>query len=275
MSKSSNEKQKFSDAKAYLDDLKRIEEAAEKDKMRVCDWADPEDYVTWRRLDNQQNRTQILDRLVPDRKCSWCERIWPGMRSWVINKEKTQAICRSCYFRHLFNDKDVRKDVYFMNVNLFEKTLRYKIDGVKLRFSRKHIDMTQEEFGRSVEWNSQYQGFLECGRRLSVNEQKMSLIMSVFEQMVKEDDDEAHELVAGIIKEVEERYLINHVPLRAARMIAGVSQAELSRRIGCRSAMMHTLEAGKVKTINKVKKNRILSVFYNRYKIRTRDFPIT
>lgn len=42
-------------------------------------------------------RREALDRLVPDRRCPRCARVFTASRSWVLRHDR--AVCRSCHWK--------------------------------------------------------------------------------------------------------------------------------------------------------------------------------
>lgn len=58
------------------------------------DWEDVNEYRRDRYL---AGRIKLLDKLVPKRICPRCGKFFPSRMSWVVNKQKTIAVCRSCF----------------------------------------------------------------------------------------------------------------------------------------------------------------------------------
>ena len=71
--------------KEQRDILRGIEEAEKslvKQLQKSCDWHNPEDVAEYKQEKRGIKRTNVLDRLVPDRKCSRCYYVKTGRKEW-------------------------------------------------------------------------------------------------------------------------------------------------------------------------------------------------
>lgn len=88
-----------------------VETHREAEKAR----GDTKDYIPGsgrpRHVRRAEKRATDLLRLVPkDGKCPICRKIVTSSRSWVLKKHiQFQAICRSCWFKHLETRKEGKK----------------------------------------------------------------------------------------------------------------------------------------------------------------------
>lgn len=98
----------FWDVEQKLKGLEAAEKRHDRFVRRRCDWDDPTDVAYMKRMDRNDVRQALLDKLVPDRKCPLCKEMVLKSQSWVVNKTRRKAICRSCWNITVLNPKFVR-----------------------------------------------------------------------------------------------------------------------------------------------------------------------
>jgi DNA-binding transcriptional regulator YiaG len=167
----------FSKAKEILRDVERHS------RQTKCDWDDPLDVAEYRRAERTEDRTALLDLLAPRRVCPECGTTRPLSRSWVLNKRKTAAMCRSCYQRR-FEPNQV-----YVDTSIFESETRYRVDGAALEEMRTSLGMTISEFARRAGWSRQYQSQLESGSVTSVTHETASVVLTVIREAGGETED--------------------------------------------------------------------------------------
>jgi len=153
--------------------------ASKPKKISKVDWGDPVEVAFHLREMRHKERTTILDELVPRRICPSCERIRINSSSWVVNKEKTEAICKSCYRRRI-PDKDLDKTSK-LDCKLFvEMKIRYRVSAIEISRARAKINISVNEFARQAGWSAAYQYKLEDGSVLTVTSEVAETILEVF-----------------------------------------------------------------------------------------------
>jgi len=160
--------------KRARDILAGIKDAEKKYK---CEWGNIEDVVFYKSKVRLDERKRLLDRLVPDRVCSICEKLRISNKSWVMNKEKTSVICRSCCLRKFGK---IVEEISFSH-NLFNGIqFRVAVKGQRVAQLREELEITQREFSRQCGWSKGYQGGLENGKFKTISQMAAETIIEVF-----------------------------------------------------------------------------------------------
>lgn len=150
----------FQEAKDVLQGESEEQKRHKRFVYRKCDWDDDEDVLLYRRQSYAKDRRRTLDRLVPSRICPSCSRnIWSS-RSWVVNRRRTEAICRSCFFAAKGDDE---------LTPILETVIRCRVDGEALRIARERAGISQKTFADEMGWSQSYQTKLESGSVVSVS----------------------------------------------------------------------------------------------------------
>ena len=145
-----------------------------------CDWDDPDDVSVYRSATRLHERQGLLDLIVPTRICPECEHLMLSSRSWVINKKRTAAVCRSCFFR-AFGVKGRESNMDVTIFPSFEKS--FLLDKNALRRSRLGTGMSIREFARRAGWSRSYQERLELKDGIkTVSEATASTILTVLRE---------------------------------------------------------------------------------------------
>ena len=168
----------FKAAKDVLEDQKKMELLYLKEMEKVCDWDDPSDIAEYRASLTLKKRLDLLDKLVPTRHCPVCGELKISPRSWVINKRKSKAICRSCFAVHLGGREGER---HLLKGAVFgEKVVRVVINGEVLEDVRREAGITRAEFARKGGWSKSYQSKLEQGDVRTITSEMAEIIEEVF-----------------------------------------------------------------------------------------------
>lgn len=160
-----------------LEEIAKAEAAYLADCNRKCDWDDPVDVRAYRQEERSRIRNEILDRVIPTRKCPCCSQLKLESSSWVISANCKKAICRSCYFRK-WPVKTVNSPE-----RLFVEERRFAVDGLTVKKLREAIGVSNREFARRAGWSRTYQGRLEKGEFRTVSNDTASTILKVFEEL--------------------------------------------------------------------------------------------
>lgn len=133
-----------------------------------CDWKDADDVTFWKKVERRKRRRKILDELVPDRKCPCCgeTRIGPG--EWMVRMDGVVVLCRSCYAR-------LRPKTGVVAAGLFQKELRWVIDGKMLRQLRIDAGISQRDFALLIGVSSARVHQIEEHSRSVSDEQKIRI----------------------------------------------------------------------------------------------------
>lgn len=167
----------FKAARDILADVERHSREAK------CDWDDPTDVAEYRREARSVAREEVLDLIVPKRICPECGIVRPLSRSWVLNKRKNAALCRSCYQRRFCPEEK------YFDRRIFEPITRQRIDGQVLAEVRESLGMTKTEFARRAGWTRQYQTRLEDGDTSSVTSETALVCITVIQEAGGETED--------------------------------------------------------------------------------------
>lgn len=170
------EPESFKDVKKHFVGLKSIERRI---KFNRCEWDDPAEVALYARIARSSERNAQLDKLVKNRVCPVCECLKIHSRSWVINKEGTEAICRACFYRcNPPGDVDKTSKI---DVSIFsEKHVRYRVDHSKFTRARSVIRIGVAEFARNAGWSTSYQYKLEDGSVKTISADVADVILEVF-----------------------------------------------------------------------------------------------
>lgn len=143
-------------------------------KMVEVEWSKLVDVTFYRSNIKLPEIKDILDRLCPNRVCRLCDELKVGLKSWIINKNKTDAICRSCYYKNYIS---VKIEEY----RLFgEVEFRFKVHGYRIAQLREKIEISQREFARQCGWSQSYHFCLENGKFKTVSQNVAETIIEVF-----------------------------------------------------------------------------------------------
>ena len=146
---------------------------------RRCDWGSSVDVALYRSDLRRSERDKLIKELTPNRTCPCCGKYVASSRSWVINRRKTLAICRSCFFRTM-PDSDVEREIRIRRVIFSKMQVRFDINGFNLQAAREGCEITQAEFARQCGWARSYQGKLEKGSVVAVKLETAEVILGVF-----------------------------------------------------------------------------------------------
>lgn len=172
----------FKDAEIALAAIKSAEAVAQRLTSNKCDWDDPEDVAEHRREQNNIQRTNLLQTLVPTRICPICGDgpIFETHR-WIIAKDRGAAICKSCFtLRVPTLGWDDSLPPLVVGVEI-----RYKINWDALEALRKRLRLTKKRFATLAGWSTPYQSQLEMGKYATVSEDTVAKIVNVFKKFFR------------------------------------------------------------------------------------------
>lgn len=86
----------FKRAKKVLREKRKQENKKARTKVR-----DAGGLVSYNRAKRVDDRKELLDRLVPDRRCKVCKVVKTRSRQWVIVR-RSHAICRACFMKMIY-----------------------------------------------------------------------------------------------------------------------------------------------------------------------------
>lgn len=170
--------QPYKDAKNQLKDVKAAEEQDQKDRLKITETRD--DWRLNKKLEAHEEKWTLLEKLTKGFRCPKCKKIIVNLRSWMINRRKTKALCRSCYHRVKHNPK--RKEHLHMDIEIFEEESRYKLSPNHLIAARNETGLTQKEFALQAGWSRSYQSKLEGGMFLTVSTDTRAVILGVLKR---------------------------------------------------------------------------------------------
>ena len=93
--------------KELLRRVRQLKENADKYLAEECGGTTFMDPAAHRRAKRYADREELLDKLVPTRRCPNCGEVKGGGRSWVVADNQSVAICRSCYCKELNETKRI------------------------------------------------------------------------------------------------------------------------------------------------------------------------
>ena len=171
----------FEKARLVLEGLEKAKAHLERELGRKCDWDDPDDRNLYLRDERFKSRAATLDALVPTRTCPHCRVLKLASKSWVIDKARKRAVCRSCFW--IAFGKLPNETVQDVNVCIFSnEETRYDISGIALKTARTIADVSMAEFARRAGWSRPYQMRLERGEVKSVNQDVAKTILQVLRE---------------------------------------------------------------------------------------------
>ena len=171
----------FVQARIINEDLARADAAKKRDDERACDWGDPDDVLFYKSQRQLAEKKALLSKLVPDYKCPKCAGLVVMLRSWVISKDKSRALCRSCFDRIRCNAPVITP--MELNVTVFRPLERWAFDADAFVTARRAVNVSQNEFARLVGWTRSYQRKLEGGTVVSCSRETRETILKVFEKL--------------------------------------------------------------------------------------------
>jgi len=148
-------------------------------KINKVEWGDPAEVAFHLQKMRLEDRLSLLNQIVPKRICPICECIKINTSSWVVSKDHTKAICRSCFQRKL-PDKDLDKSSK-LDCKLFAgMKIRYVLSHSEITRARFIIRISANEFARQAGWTATYQYKLEDGSVKSITSEVAETILEVF-----------------------------------------------------------------------------------------------
>ena len=167
----------FKSAKELLDSI-AVEQCRIK-KFRLCDWEDPLDIAEYKKEKRIEERWSVIKRFSINNRCPTCLRLIMDVRSWIISKDKTAVICKSCF-------KRVKSNQPLDHLKIVEEKLfsicKYEIDGRLLSKVRDEAGISIREFARRVGWSRSYQQKLEAGDLKNVSIENAEFILQVLSE---------------------------------------------------------------------------------------------
>lgn len=117
---------------------------------------EPDDYLQFYR---EQRRRDARRRLPSNLRCPICNLVKLKPKQWL----KT-GICKSCGY--------IRERNRIVDVNVFEKelTVRYRVDGQKLRRLRQDLGLTLKVMAHKIGWTHSWLCKLEVGDVTDITE---------------------------------------------------------------------------------------------------------
>jgi hypothetical protein len=165
----------FKDARDILDGIEDAEKVQQRNLEKKADWDDPLDVALHHEVDRIEIKHRDLKRLVPKRICPHCSRLKPDTSSWIINKKRTFAMCRSCFASN-FPDEDV-EEMRIPHTIFPEEEIRYVVDSFALAAAREAKGIKRKSFATACGWSASYQAKLEKGKILTVAAWKAHAIL--------------------------------------------------------------------------------------------------
>lgn len=126
--------------------------------------------------DLEKLEKETEEKIPPDRRCPVCGQIKIKWRQWSV-----KGVCRACVRR---------PDLVRFEDTIFERKLRYALDGSVLRQAREAGKISKSAFADAIGVSRSYLNKLEGGDVETVNEDMRSLILLKLEQMGVEVLDE-------------------------------------------------------------------------------------
>jgi DNA-binding transcriptional regulator YiaG len=157
-------------------------------RKRKIEWDDPAEVMFHMKEMRSGERRRILDQLVPKRYCPECGRLKINSASWVISKDHTKAICRSC-FQRIVPDKELEQSSKLEMRVFTSETVRYIVSAQTITRAREKISISRREFARQCGWSASYQQKLEEGRVLTVSAESAQTILEVIRRFGFYTDD--------------------------------------------------------------------------------------
>lgn len=172
----------FSESRDILAGAEKADAAHQRHTERKCDWDDPTDVALYRSELRGEDRQSLLDALVPDRYCPLCQQLFIESRQWVLSKNRTKAMCRSCYQTRLHGEGSYSLDIFS------NPELRYTVDGKKLVESRQALGVSQRKFAEKAGWSHGYQHKLESGPIRTVSAAAADTVIEVLQYFKAQQD---------------------------------------------------------------------------------------
>lgn len=158
-----------------LQQAQKEEAKARARSLRRCDWEDPDDVREYR---SDVRREARLAALPATRKCPLCELIVLSSRSWVVARDLSSAMCRSCFFRQHGSNKVT----ITMDASLFEIEQRFRVNPVTFSAAVRKTGLSSREFARRVGWSPSYQRKLESGGQETITKEAAEMILQTLSE---------------------------------------------------------------------------------------------
>lgn len=170
--------EEFKRARGILDSTEQARRAHARELLKKCDWSNPEDYAEYKSDKYLSKRLAVLDNLVPTRRCPACSDIKLSSREWVVNADKTAAMCRKCFHGQKTNPTEQQT----MDIAIFPQTItRYRLDRDALTRARCAAGLSPGAFARRAGWSLTYQRRLEENVE-TVDADKVTVILTVLKE---------------------------------------------------------------------------------------------
>jgi len=170
------------DLKVIEKDIAKKEKLYKRRRKRGVEWHNNEECKLYMR----EKAARFRNKYIPkDRRCKNCGVLKLKSNAWVVMPKKGIVICRSCYNSKLYWDKNKKKEVKVMKINLedvFKEKLRYEINGFKLAQLREVIEMTQTIFAKKAGWSRGYQNNIERDVYSTLSKKSVIKMLNIFKE---------------------------------------------------------------------------------------------
>ena len=172
----------YQDEKDILDGVEMAEGVVAREEKKKVDWHSPEEVALMRSEERMVERTKMLNKIVGQgRICPCCrKRVWSDT-SWVIDKDKMHAVCRSCHHTQDRKWKELHGGDGGVVTGSFVRdvVVRFEFDGWILFTLREKVGVGQEAFAVRCGWSKSYQDQIEHGIMKTLPLEKIEMIISV------------------------------------------------------------------------------------------------
>lgn len=177
-------------------------------------------------------------------RCLGCKQVKTDPRSWIISKDKTKAVCRSCFAARRWSDFK-KYNSKILEIKLFENEIRrYRYDPLILCRMRETLKLSVEQFAAIAGWSSIYQYKLESGFYETISQSKKDELCEVFRR-------KSFVYNTNLFSEPIIFYEVKSSLIKIVRKMMGISANEFATRAGWSRQVQYKLESGRTKKISK------------------------